>query len=295
MSDGSWLDRRAARRWFERADTDPEADPLAREVERRMASRLDYVKLAPTAILDVGSGAAGAPVRERFADAATVAVDWALPRLRRAAGPRSLAARARALLGGAGRRAACADLGALPFAAASFDLVWSNLALAWSGDPPAALREWHRVLRVGGLLMFSTYGPDTLAELRDAFAGDTMPHVHPFMDMHDVGDALVQAGFADPVIDMEMMTLTYAGIDGLVSDLRATGQRNALALRRRTLTGRRRWQSMRGAYAARARGGALPARFEIVYGHAWKAPPRASADGRSIIRFDPPLRRRKND
>jgi malonyl-CoA O-methyltransferase len=104
--------------------------------------------------------------------------------------------------------------------------------------------------------------------------------------MHDVGDALVAAGFADPVMDMERITLTYASVEGLVADLRSTGQRNAHAARRRTLTGARRWSRARAAYAAFARDGRVPASFEIVYGHAWKAAPRIAPDGRAIIRID---------
>lgn len=281
----SWLDRRAARRWFERAAAASAADPLAREVERRMAERLDYVRLAPARILDVGAGVAAHEVlRRRYPRAEIVAVDGAAAMLRQARAARPLAGRALARLRGAGERFVCADSAALPFAPGACELVWSNLALAWSDAGPA-LREWHRVLAVGGLLMFSSYGPDTLQELRAAFA-DTVPHVHPFPDMHDIGDALVAAGFADPVVDMERITLTYAGVEGLVADLRSTGQRNAHAARRRTLTGADRWRRARAAYGALARDGRVPASFEIVYGHAWKAAPRSAADGRAIIKID---------
>jgi malonyl-CoA O-methyltransferase len=174
--------------------------------------------------------------------------------------------------------------------------VWSNLALAWSHDPAATLREWHRVLETGGLLMFSSYGPDTLQELRRAFAAvDAAPHVHPFVDMHDLGDALVAAGFADAVMDMEMLTLTYGSPAALLAELRASGRRNAHAARRRGLTGRRAWARMIAACAALARDGRIPASFEIVYGHAWKAAPRALADGRAIVKFDRPAKTRKRD
>ena len=113
------------------------------------------------------------------------------------------------------------------------------------------LREWHRVLEVGGLLMFTTYGPDTLKELRAAFAAsDAASHVHPFVDMHDLSDALVAARFADSVMDIDLLTVTYARPEDLFRDLRATGQRNAHERRRRALGGRRRWDRMRAAYAA---------------------------------------------
>jgi len=281
-----WLDRRAARRWFGRAAAAPAADALAREVERRMAERLAYVRHDPARILDAGSGAAGCGVlRNRYPAAEVLAVDSALERLVRARDARPLAERALALVRRSRERRICADFSVLPLQSGTCGMVWSNLALAWSTDLGATVREWHRVLSVGGLLMFSTYGPDTLKELRTAFV-DTVPHVHPFLDMHDIGDALVAAGFADPVMDMEPITLTYGSPDGLVADLRATGQRNAHAERRRALTGARRWARARAAYAALARDGRLPATFEIVYGHAWKAASRVAADGRAIIRID---------
>jgi len=282
----AWLDRRAARRWFGRAAPAPGADALAREVEHRMAERLAYVRHDPERILNAGCGAAGCAVlRKRYPAAEILAFDSALGRLERARDARSLAERALTLLRGSREHIVCADISALPLRPGACGMIWSNLALAWSADLAATIREWHRVLSVGGLLMFSTYGPDTLKELRAAYV-DTLPHVHPFLDMHDIGDALVAAGFADPVMDMEPITLTYGNLDGLVADLRATGQRNAHVQRRRTLTGARRWARVHSAYAALARDGRIPATFEIVYGHAWKAAPRMVADGRAIIRID---------
>jgi malonyl-CoA O-methyltransferase len=282
-----WLDRRAARRWFERTGGAPvPADPLAREVERRMVERLDYVRHAPARALQVGCATAGVQaLRRRYPEAGIVVADRAMAPLRRARGARPLGARARSLLGAGREHFVAGEIGALPIASASVGLVWSNLSLAWAGDLVATLREWHRVLEVGGLLMFSTYGPDTLKELRAAFEGDA-PHVHPFADMHDIGDALVAGGFADPVMDMEMITLTYAGVDRLLADLRATGQRNAHAARRRTLTGKQRWRRALAAYPRQADASRVNATFEIVYGHAWKAAPRLAADGRAIIRFN---------
>lgn len=296
MSGGAaWLDRAAARRWFERATAGAD-DPLAREVERRMASRLDLVRHEPARILDVGCGAGTsiALLRGRYPRAEIVLADFAMAPLMHARGAPSLAGRLRSALGAARERFVRADMDALPLATGSCGMLWSNLALAWAPDPPVTLAEWHRVLEVGGLLMFTTYGPDTLRELRAAgAAADSAPHVHPFVDMHDLGDALVASGFADPVMDMDLLTMTYARLEDLVRDLRVTGQRNAHARRRRTLTGRGRWERMRAAWAPTARDGRLAATFEIVYGHAWKAAPRKLADGRAIIRVDraPPSRK----
>ena len=206
MSGGdAWLDRAAARRWFERAAAGAE-DPVAREVESRMASRLDLVKHAPARIVDVGcgAGASSALLRGRYPGAEIVLADFAAAPLARARRAPSLAARLRAAFGAAREHFVCADMDALPLASGACGMLWSNLALAWAPDPAATLREWHRVLEVGGLLMFTSYGPDTLKELRAAFAGaDDAPHVHPFVDMHDLGDALVASGFADPVMDVD--------------------------------------------------------------------------------------------
>jgi malonyl-CoA O-methyltransferase len=187
---------------------------------------------------------------------------------------------------------ACGDIAALPFAAASFELVWSNLALQWLSDLPHALGELRRVLAVGGLLSFTTFGPDTLKELRGAFAGvDAHTHVSRFVDMHDVGDALVHAGFADPVMDMECLTLTYADARAMMRDLRAIGATNATQGRPRGLMGRGRYASVVAALGALARDGRIPATFEVIYGHAWKAPPKTTAEGLPIVRLERAPRR----
>src|SRR5213079_2192422 len=118
----------------------------------------------------------------------------------------------------------CGDFGALPFGANAIDLVWSNLALHWHPQPDRVFAEWRRVLRVNSLLMFSCFGPDTLRELRAAFAeADLAPHVLPFVDMHDFGDQLVAAGFSTPVLDMETITVTYSTPQALLADVRALG------------------------------------------------------------------------
>jgi len=158
--------------------------------------------------------------------------------------------------------------------------------LQWINEAPRVFSEFRRVLRVGGLLMFTTFGPDTLLELRSAFAGvDRATHVHRFVDMHDLGDMLVHAGFAEPVMDMERITLTYSDAGALMRDLKRTGARNASVGRPRGLTGRGRWQRMLAGIERFRRDGRLPATFEVVYGHAWKPEPRTSEDGRTIVRF----------
>jgi malonyl-CoA O-methyltransferase len=161
------------------------------------------------------------------------------------------------------------------------------MALHWVSDPLPALAEFGRVLRPDGLLMFSTLGPDTLKELRGACeAAGAATQVHRFHDMHDLGDMLSESGFAAPVMDMEIITLTFASAAALVADLRATGQTSSAAARRKTLMGKRRWAALRDALESRAVDGRISLSAEVVYGHAWKGAPRKRLDTRSIVRMN---------
>jgi malonyl-CoA O-methyltransferase len=283
------LDHALVRRRFERAAAHyDEASMLAREVARRMDERLDYIRIAPTRILDLGcgSGADLALLGRRYPQAQRLGIDFALPMLAHARGGRGLfrrlfaSARAVPML-------ACARAAALPLPPACVSLLWSNLMLNWLDDPLPAFVEMHRVLEVDGLLMFATLGPDTLKELRAALPAAAGERVHRFIDMHDLGDALIKAGFVDPVMDMEVVTVTYASVDELLHDLRRSGCTNASRARPRGLAGKSGWAAARAHLEASRRDGRLPITFEIVQGHAWKAPPRTTADGRSIVRFQP--------
>ena len=297
------LDQRAVRRAFARAArTYDSAAVLQREVGARMAERLDPVKLAPAVILDGGCGTGDAlPVlATRYPAARRIALDLAHPMVvqarERHGEHRSRLARVASALRGRDTPAplfVTADLIALPLASASVDLVWSNLALQWVNDLPRALAEIHRVLRVGGLAMFTTLGPDTLRELRLAFRGvDAHPHVSRFVDMHDIGDMLVHAGFADPVMHMERLTMTYRDPQALLHDLKHLGATNATQARSRGLFGRARWQKAIAALEAMRVDGRIPATFEVVYGHAWKAQPSRTAEGHAIVHLPTPSRRR---
>jgi len=298
-SDPAAIDPRAVRRHFARAAaTYDAAAVLQREVGARMMERLDVVRLAPKVILDAGCGTGEAlpKLAAGYPEAQRIALDIALPmldaaRLRAGVGRSILArllARMRGPAGGV-PRFVCGDIAALPFAPVAFDLVWSNLALQWVSDLARALAELQRVLEVGGLLTFTTFGPDTLKELRAAFAGvDPHPHVGRFADMHDIGDLLVEAGFADPVVQMELMTLTYATAPAMMRDLKAIGATNAAQGRARGLMGRRRWERAVGALDAMRSGtpdGRIPATFEVIYAHAWKAVPRRTAEGHAIVKL----------
>lgn len=277
------------RRFGRAAATYDDVSVLAREVARRMDERLDYIRIAPKRILDLGcgTGADFDALGKRFPSATRIGVDFALPMLERARGDRGLFGRLRALGRPAPAALVCADASLLPIARASVSLVWSNLMLNWLADPVPALREMHRVLEVDGMLMFSSLGPDTLAELRAALPHAYGERVHRFIDMHDLGDALVAAGFSDPVMDMEVLTLTYGDIEELLRDLRLSGSANASTRRPRGLSGKSGWAAARSALGALRREGRLPATFEIVQGHAWKAQPKVTDDGRAVMRFQP--------
>jgi malonyl-CoA O-methyltransferase len=176
----------------------------------------------------------------------------------------------------------CADAAVLPLRGGSTDLVFSNLMLQWCTDPETVFRECARVLRPGGLLTFTSFGPDTLRELRAAWAeADRYTHVNRFIDMHDLGDALLRAGLAEPVMDAERFTLTYADVRALMLDLKAIGAHNVNAGRARGLTGRHAIERMTAAYDRSRRDGRLPATYEVVYGQAWSpaeaARPRSNA------------------
>lgn len=295
------VDPRVVRRAFGRAvATYDAAAALQREVGARMASRLEYVRVAPALVLDAGCGT-GEAVGElsiRYPGARVVALDLALPMVaaarERARHGRSLMRRLLpAALSGAARAPwfVCGDVNALPLRGVAFDLVWSNLALQWVNDLPRAFAEMRRVLKVGGLLSFTTFGPDTLREVRSAFGrADGHTHTNRFVDMHDLGDMLVHAGFADPVVDMEQITVTYAGPDALLRELKHLGATNATRGRPHGLMGRRRWQKVLAALEAMRRDGRIPATFEVVYGHAWKGEPKRTAEGHPIVRLSRPGR-----
>ena len=178
----------------------------------------------------------------------------------------------------------CGDLERLPLRPGAVAMVWSNLALQWVDEPQQAFAELRRVIAPGGLLMFSTFGPDTLKELRQAYqAADRYNHVNRFIDMHDLGDMLLHAGFAAPVMDMEYITLTYADVRALMHDLKAIGAHNVTAGRRQGMTARKTLDAVERSYETMRREGRLPATFEVVYGHAWAPMGRTMGDGKPII------------
>lgn len=289
-----FVDRRQVQRNFARAASCyDEVAIVQREVGARMLERLDYVRIEPERVLDLGcgTGASLTALHERYPGALLIGADLSEPMLRVGQRQRSRLRWLLPFLRGNRPPLVAAEATALPLKPLSIGLLWSNLMLHWLDDPLPAFREAHRLLEVGGLLMFSTFGPDTLKELRTSF-GDGHIHTQRFTDLHDYGDMLLECGFADPVMDAEVLTLTYTSFDDLLNDLRRSGSACAMQARRRGLMGRSTWAAARAAYDQLARDGRLPATAEVVYGHAWKAQPKKSADGRTIVRFDPKERLR---
>lgn len=288
MTDEYLIDKRQVRRAFDLAAAGYDrAAVLQREIGLRMAERLEYIRHQPHTILDAGSGTGFGSrlLRKRYAGARVVELDLAPAMLEIAR--RSTPWWRRGILRG---RAVyvCGDIERLPLKSAAADMIWSNLALQWCNDLDAAFAEMHRVLAPGGLLMFSTFGPDTLRELRQAFGGvDGYSHVSRFIDMHDIGDALLRAGFAMPVMDVEHFTLTYRDVPDLMRDLKALGAHNATQGRRRGLEGKAAWRQVLANYERLRCDGTLPATYETVYGHAWKNEAGGFPEGRRVIPLRP--------
>lgn len=269
------VDKRDVRSSFERAAADYDrVAVLQREVGDRLLERLEVIKLDPRTILDLGAGTGyiTRALMKQYRGARVLALDIATAMLKQT--------RAQS---GWWRRPGlvCGDIERLPFADNSVELILSNLTLQWCNGLDAALAEFKRVLKPGGALLFTSFGPDTLRELRTSWAAvDGYNHVNSFLDMHDVGDAMVRAGLAEPVLDVEQFALTYTEVNGLVRDLKTLGAHNVTAGRPRGLMGRGRWRRMQDAYEQYRYQGLLPATYEVIYGHAWvTATPSRSAEG----------------
>lgn len=279
MTDQFTLDKRRVRHSFDRAaSTYDQVAVLQREICDRMAERLQYIKLEPQVILDAGSGTGYGSrlLRKRYAKARVIELDIAPAMLR--ASRQKQPGWKRLLPFMAAEQQICGDIEALPLQAGSVGMIWSNLALQWCNDLDVTFAGMNRALESGGLLMFSTFGPDTLKELRQTFGTlDGLAHVNRFLDMHDIGDALMRSGFAAPVIDMETVTLTYNDLAGLMRDLKALGAHNANQGRGRGLLGKAAWQRLQQNYEVLRRDGKLPATYEVVYGHAWKGEKKQSS------------------
>ena len=275
-SDAFRLDRPGVRAAFDRASARYEAAAvLQARVADELLNRLELFKFTPGVVLDLGAGTGRmtSELKRRYRRALIVALDLAPGMLREARKHQQLFRRFERV---------CGDAMRLPFADASVDVVVSSLMLQWCDPPDPAFAEIRRVLKPDGLVAFSTLGPDTLRELRTAWAeadgtSNTYNHVNHFTDMHDVGDALVRAGLSEPVLDVDRMQLTYPDALALMRDLKAIGAHNVTAGRPRALIGRERLRRMQDAYETFRRDGRLPATYEVVYGVAWGAAGRPAS------------------
>jgi malonyl-CoA O-methyltransferase len=300
MSAPPKLDTQLVRRRFNRAAfTYASAAVVQKEVGNRLLQRFDMMKIAPQTILDVGCGPGThtSALRTRFPNANVVALDHAMSMVELASpAPRGIIATLKRAFAKSVRDAGIvADMTKLPIKHNAADVLWSNFALQWANDLPALFAEWNRATKVDGMLMFTMPGPDTLIELRRA-VNQALPsrvsslHVHT--DLHDIGDMLVHAGFADPVMDMEVITLEYKTTDALWADLRAQGAMSAVHARSRGLASPRAWQRLNDQLdSQRGTNGMIRMSVEIVYGHAWKVPPKKTAEGHGIVRLEAIKRR----
>ena len=273
------FDAKQVRRAFSRSAASYDAAAqLQHAVEARLLESLEYLddpalkREPPQRVLDLGCGTGRASIamQKRWPKAHVVSLDLALPMLQQA---RAASKRSRAWLSNPFARvphAVCADARALPLAESSVDVLFSNLCVQWVEDLDALFAGFRRVLKPNGLLLVSTFGPETLWELRDAFAhADAAPHVSPFADIAGFGDALVRAGFRQPVLDREEETTHYPDLPALMRELRAIGATNALASRRHTLTGRSRFATAASAYETHRDAQGLPATWETITAMAW--------------------------
>lgn len=262
------IDRKAMRVAFEKAAASYDAVAvLQQEVADRLVERMDLMAMKPVSILDAGTGTGFVSklLAERYPKAKITALDLAFNMLKQAKGKRTFKQRWNKQFSYVN-----AEVENLPFADASIELIISGLTLQWCQDLPKVFAEFKRVLAPGGLLMFSSFGPDTLKELRQSWAAvDELAHVNAFADLHDVGDALVQSGFADPVMDMEMLTVTYKDVKTVMRDLKQIGAHNVMQGRSHNITGKNKLQKMMQAYEQFRVDGLLAVTHEVVYGHAW--------------------------
>jgi len=281
------LNKRLIRESFDRAASSyDEVAILQQEVGQRLLERLELIKLQPQRLIDVGAGtgAISHQLARRYDRCEVITFDLASQMLKQARQRLSLTSR------WFGRqRFLCGDAEQLPLADNSVDMIFSNFAIQWCPDLDQTFREFQRILKPEGLLLFTTFGPDTLKELRQAWqAVDKAVHVNSFIDMHDIGDALMRAQLGDPVMDTENLTLTYQDGMGVMRDLKAMGAHNVTAGRNHGLTGKQKLQQMLANYEAfRNSDGLLPATYEVIYGHAWgtNKTPTQHAEESSTVRI----------
>ena len=276
------VDKKRVRQSFNQAvATYDEHAALQRLVVDQLIDSLDIIQIAPKTILDIGAGTGycARALDRRYPKARTILLDISHAMLAYASS-KNKRWRTR-------QRYLCADAEVLPLANASIDFIFSSLTFQWCNELDQVFAECRRVLKPEGLLLFSSLGPDTLRELRVAWSDvDGSPHINQFIDMHDVGDALIRAGFSSPVLECDVMTVNYDDVFGVMRDLRGIGAVNNLDGRRRGLSTMNKFKRMAKGYEKHRREGKLPATYEVVYGHAWCPKPSARPqDGSTVATF----------
>ena len=229
---------------------------LQNEIANRLAEKLKVISIKPQTIIDLGSGTGflSEKTAKIFPNSILVCVDFAQ----------------QSLLENSQNLKVCANAYELPFASNSVDFIVSNLMMQWCPDLTTLFNECFRILKPQGLFLFTTFGPDTLKELKRSWSVvDSSAHVNNFIDMHDIGDQMLQSGFQSPIMEMENITLTYEKVVDLMHDLKAIGAQN-VANRSKALTGKTKFKKMIEMYENYREDGKLPATYEVIYGHAWK-------------------------
>lgn len=274
------LDRKAIRQSFNRAASSYDHHAvLQREIESRLLERIEFQRIEPSTILDLGcgTGSASRSLTVRFQQANVLALDWAPAMLAKTVANEGVALDSTRSL-----YPLCADMHALPLAGRSVELIFSNLALQWSYDLPAIFREFRRIMKTDAMLVFTCFGPDTLYELKQAWlAVDDLPHVNDHPDMHDIGDEMLAAGFRDPVMDAERLILDYPDVLSLMQDIKGIGEHNVASQRARGLTGKDNLKLMLESYEQFRRNDRYPASYEVIYGTAF-----APAEGQPMKTLD---------
>ncbi len=236
---------------------------LQQEINSRLLERLQYIKYQPQTILDLGSGTGSGSrgLKKRYKHAKIFALDFALPMLQQAKAKAGWLDNTQYI---------CGDAERLPIQSHSMGMLYSNLMLQWCDNLEHTFYEWHRILAPNSLVMFTTFGPDTLRELKASWANvDNYSHVNQFVDMYDIGDQLLKAGFVDPVMDAEWLTLTYNDVYALMKDLKTLGSHNMTSNRCQHFTSKSTLKAMVQAYEYYRQDGVIPASYEVIYGHAW--------------------------
>lgn len=262
------INKTQARLSFEKAASCyDEAAVLQREIGQRLLERLEYIRFQPQRILDVGAGTGDCSFQlaDFYRKSEVIALDFATAMLKQAKQKRTFRQRLSSRY-----KFITADAGQLPFIDNSVDMIFSNLALQWCTDLEQVFQEFRRVLKPGGMLLFSTFGPDTLKELRECWQQvDDYTHINDFIDLHVVGDAMIKTGFSDPVMDMEMITVTYPDVKSIMKDLKQIGAHNVNAQRAKGLTGKHTLRKLMTSYESYRQDNVLPVSHEVIYGHAW--------------------------